>query len=61
MKTEKTTTPAIRLENGDIIIGIHQHGRYGKEYYVLIGEEEIVVYCEDEMLEVYGVAPKTLT
>ena len=65
MKATKIKVSAILFENGDILIGINEQSRYGKEYHVLIDAElvncpEIAIYNEEEMREIYGVAPKSM-
>jgi len=56
-RVERVTTPALKLENGDTIVAIDDTGFYGTQYYVRIGNE-IFIYKEEEMMEIYGVAPK---
>ena len=53
----ETTVPAIRFENGDVLMAIN---REYQEYHVEIDTGEIVIYEADEMEEIYGIAPKTL-
>jgi len=52
MKTVGTTIPAIRFENGHILIGINAEGYEGSEFHVRIGNR-IAIYTETEMEEIY--------
>ena len=65
MKTQKQIKPQLtsmtvmRLTSSDTLIGINEHGRYGKEYHIQAGAE-IIVYNQDEMMMEYGIAPESM-
>ncbi len=55
MKTQETKMHTLTFENGDVLIGVNHHSRYGIEYHVLFADKkEIAIYSESEMDEVYG-------